>query len=75
MNAFTLELDKVLKNINSDYKAKRTNDFILKLPKVQVAKTGTFYTWLKKKEKLGGQNKIPRLNNHRRIIEDIINLN
>jgi hypothetical protein len=75
LNAFTLELDKVLKNINSDYKAKRTNDFILKLPKVQVAKTGTFYTWLKKKEKLGGQNKIPRLNNHRRIIEDIINLN
>jgi len=75
LNAFTLELDKVLKNINSDYKAKRTNDFILKLPKVQVAKTGTFYSWLKKKEKLGGQNKIPRLNNHRKIIEDIINLN
>jgi len=31
----------------------------------------TFHEWLKSKGKLGGQNKVPRLSNDRKIIEEI----
>ena len=75
LNNFTLELDKTLKSSNSDYEAKRTKDLILKLPKIKIAKSGTFYTWLENKGKLGGQNKVPRLSNQRKIIEEILELN
>ena len=74
LNIFTKELDSFLQNLNSDYKAKRTNDLILKLPKVQEVKKGTFYNWLKKKGKLGGQNKVPRLSNNRELIQEILAL-
>lgn len=72
MQQFTEELDKKLKEVNSDYEAKRHKDIALKMPKVQSLPENTFYNWLKKKGKLGGQNKVPRLSNDRRIIEDIL---
>ncbi|MCE3229490.1 MAG: hypothetical protein K0S32_4041, partial [Bacteroidetes bacterium] len=31
----------------------------------------TFYKWLKKNNKLGGQYKVPRLANDRKILEEI----
>jgi len=34
-----------------------------------------FYDWLKKKGKLGGQNKVPRLSNNRTILEELLELN
>jgi len=74
LNSFTKELDHYLQNLNSDYKAKRENNLILKLPIVKELKEGTFYKWLKKKNKLGGQNKVPRLNNNRIIIEEILSI-
>jgi hypothetical protein len=37
-----------------------------------VAKKGLFYTWLKSKDKLGGQHKIPRLSNSRAFIEELL---
>jgi hypothetical protein len=41
------------------------------MPKLTSVKNGTFYEWLKSKGKLGGQNKVPRLSNHRKLIEEI----
>jgi hypothetical protein len=38
---------------------------------VKVCKEGAFYNWLKEKGKLGGQNKVPRLSNDRKIIEEL----
>jgi len=35
---------------------------------------GTFYNWHKKKGKLGGQNKVPRLSNSREYLDDILKL-
>jgi hypothetical protein len=32
---------------------------------------GTFNKWLKTKDKMGGQNKVPRLSNSREYIEDL----
>ena len=71
---FTELLDNALKSLNSDYEAKRYHDFILKMPLVRAMKPGTFYHWLNSKGKLGGQNKVPRLSNDRKYIEEILKL-
>lgn len=68
---FTDELDNNLKAINSDYEAKRYKDLNLVLPLVKPVPRGTFNKWLKTKNKLGGQNKVPRLSNSREYIEDL----
>ncbi len=68
---FTELLDQGLKNVNSDYEAKRSADLSLAMPIVQMMPRGTFYDWLKKKGKLGGQHKVPRLSNNRDLLEEI----
>nr|MCU0410649.1 GH3 auxin-responsive promoter family protein [Bacteroidales bacterium] len=35
---------------------------------------GTFYKWFKEKNKLGGQNKMPRLSNDREYIEGVLKI-
>ena len=74
MDYFTEILDNALKSINSDYEAKRYNSMALAMPKIHVAKEGLFYNWLKKKGKLGGQHKIPRLSNSRDFVEELLEL-
>jgi hypothetical protein len=64
-------LDTALKSLNSDYESKRYKDIALRPPVVRAVPEGTFYKWLKKKDKLGGQHKIPRLSNDRTIIEEL----
>lgn len=69
---FVEVLDSTLKKNNSDYEAKRYKDMALKMPVVHVLKEGTFTEWLKSKGKLGGQHKVPRLNNERNFVEEIL---
>jgi hypothetical protein len=64
-------LDAELQKLNSDYEAKRYHNMILRPPILQVLPKGTFYKWLKSKGKLGGQNKVPRLSNNRKYIEEL----
>ena len=45
---------------------------ILKAPLIKAVPEKTFYRWLKNKGKLGGQNKVPRLSNSRKHIDEII---
>ncbi|MDP3313314.1 GH3 auxin-responsive promoter family protein [Lutibacter sp.] len=71
---FTEVLDNALKDINSDYEAKRYNDMTLALPIINIASNGLFYNWLKQKGKLGGQHKIPRLSNSRKYFEELLEL-
>jgi hypothetical protein len=71
LHIFTEKLDQKLREINSDYDAKRKKDMALGLPVVKSMKTGTFDAWLSSKGKLGGQHKVPRLSNDRKIIEEI----
>jgi hypothetical protein len=68
---FTEILDNSLKEINSDYEAKRYKDLNLAIPVIRQVPKGTFNRWLKVKNKLGGQNKVPRLFNTREYIEDL----
>lgn len=72
---FAASLDNALKELNSDYEAKRHKDLALRAPIVHVAKEGLFYEWLKSNGKMGGQHKIPRLNNDRRSIDQLLRLN
>ncbi|MFI5151084.1 MAG: GH3 auxin-responsive promoter family protein [Bacteroidia bacterium] len=70
---FVEVLDNALKTLNSDYEAKRYNNYALRTPIVHFMPPGCFYEWLKSKGKLGGQNKVPRLCNERRYLEEILN--
>lgn len=72
IDVFTRLMDQKLREINSDYDAKRYKDIALELPKVYIAPEGTFYKWMKSRGKLGGQNKVPRLSNNRDYIDDIL---
>jgi len=68
---FSDALDNALKSLNSDYEAKRYKDMLLQEPKVFELPKNSFYLWLKKKGKLGGQHKVPRLSNNRDALDDI----
>jgi hypothetical protein len=69
---FARLLDESLKRQNSDYEAKRYHDKVLGMPLIRTLPSGAFYQWLKSKEKLGGQHKVPRLANHRKFVDDIL---
>jgi GH3 auxin-responsive promoter len=72
LDEFVASLDKSLQSINSDYEAKRYKDMALKMPIVHSMPKGGFNLWLKDKGKLGGQNKVPRLSNDRKYLEEIL---
>ncbi len=67
-------LDNALKATNSDYEAKRYKSIALHAPEIIEAPSGSFYHWMKKKGKLGGQHKVPRLSNNRTFVEEILEL-
>jgi len=69
---FAYELDSALKNLNSDYEAKRQKDIALRMPVVTAVKKGLFNEWLRSRGKLGGQHKVPRLSNDRTILDSIL---
>lgn len=74
LDTFTQRLDACMRRLNSDYDAKRYRDMALKEPLIRVVPEGTFYRWMKKRGKLGGQHKVPRLSNNREHLEDILAL-
>jgi hypothetical protein len=71
---FRETFDNALKSLNSDYEAKRYQNIILKAPIIKILPKGTFYKWMKKRDKLGGQNKVPRLSNTREYSDEIISM-
>ena len=74
LTLFTALLDKKLQELNSDYRAKRYSDVTLRLPQVTVAPEGLFYRWMALRGKMGGQNKVPRLDNTRTYVEALLGL-
>ena len=71
---FTSALDNKLREINSDYDAKRQSDIALVKPKIHAVDKGTFHEWMRRRGKLGGQNKVPRLSNNREYLDDILEM-
>lgn len=71
---FTRTLDEIIQSLNSDYEAKRFNNMTLNQLQINIARPNLFYDWLKNNDKLGGQNKIPRLSNDRTYLEQLLAL-
>jgi hypothetical protein len=71
---FSKVLDEELKQLNSDYEAKRVNDLVLGQPEINNLAAGTFYQWMKVNNKLGGQHKIPRLSNDSKYVDELLRL-
>lgn len=75
LDEFTDILDEELCKVNSDYNAKRDPAMhILQKVSVKSLPTGTFFSWMSSRNKLGGQNKVPRLSNDRSYLDSIDSL-
>ena len=75
LEQFATLFDKRMQELNSDYEAKRYKGIFLDRLQLTSAPSGTFSAWLKKKKgKLGGQIKIPRLSNSRQYYEELIDI-
>jgi hypothetical protein len=71
VSQFQKALDESIQSLNSDYEAKRYNNMTLNPLIINIARKNLFYDWLKDKDKLGGQHKIPRLSNQRDYLEQL----
>jgi hypothetical protein len=69
--SFAQRLDELLCKLNDDYRTQRRGDFGLRSPQVQFVPPGTFAAWMKRRKKLGGQHKVPRIINDRGLFEDL----
>ena len=74
LEKFVAILDKTLQEVNADYEAKRYKDMALTKPVVHAVAEGTFYKWMKKRGRLGGQSKVPRLANNRKYLDDMLSM-
>lgn len=72
VEAFAMRLDQNLQDINSDYEAKRFKDLALTRLQLRSLPEHAFLKWLKSKGKLGGQNKVPRLANNRKHVDELL---
>lgn len=71
LRTFINILDETLQEANSFYAGKRFKNMIMDMPIIQALPKGTFHKRLKAKDKLGHQNKIPRLSNDRNFVEEL----
>ncbi len=74
LEVFAKRLDLHLQSVNSDYEAKRYKDMALLQIKVNAVPSGTFQKWMRQRGKVGGQNKVPRLSNERKYLEQILTM-
>lgn len=72
MERFNTLLDETLQKINSDYEAKRFKGLALERLLLRVVPKGTFHRWMRARGKFGNQNKVPRLANHRKFVEEVV---
>lgn len=68
---FASLLDKHLTETNSDYEAKRAGNATMERLQVVPLRRGTFLKWMESKNKLGGQNKVPRLYGNLKFIDEL----
>jgi hypothetical protein len=70
-HAFARELDAALSRVNEDYQAHRAGDLTMLAPEVISLPPGTFASWMHSRGKLGGQHKVPRMDNTGRLTEEL----
>ena len=72
LGRFAAELDAVLCRDNEDYAAHRQGDLTMLPPEVVAVPRGGFAGWMKSRGKLGGQNKVPRMDNSGQITRGLV---
>ena len=73
MQAFSIELDNQLRSLNVYYDDLITGN-ILRTLKITSLRKNSFIEYMKSLGKLGGQNKVPRLSNDRKVADELIKL-
>jgi hypothetical protein len=68
---FVTELDAALSRINADYQAHRAGDLTMLPPEVWPVRPGGIAGWLRSRGQLGGQHKVPRMDNSGRLTEEL----
>ena len=68
---FASEIDAALSRTNEDYRAHRVGDLTLNMPEVVRVPGGGFANWMQSRGKLGGQNKVPRMDNSGQMTQDL----
>jgi hypothetical protein len=72
LGRFRDALDADLARRNADYLAHRAPGVGLPAPSVIVARPGSFESWMRWRGKLGGQNKVPRIDNSGALTRDLV---
>lgn len=70
LEAFRLELDEQLRKLNVYYDDLIRGNILTKL-KITSLRKNAFIEYMKSQGKLGGQNKVPRLSNDRKIADEL----
>lgn len=71
LESFAWELDMALCRANEDYRAHRAGDLTMRTPEVVRVRRGGFADWMGSRGKLGGQHKVPRLDNSGRLTQEL----
>jgi len=74
LEAFSLFVDRTIRDRNEDYDTHRSDDYGLAPPRVEVLQSGTFYRWMERQGKLGGQHKVPRVLTEPRRSDELVAL-
>jgi hypothetical protein len=69
---FNRVLDAALAGMNTDYRTKRAGEVGMAAPVLSVVPTGTFHRWLAGRGQLGDQHKVPRVANHRDVLDGVL---
>jgi hypothetical protein len=72
--AFADHLDEFLQDRNTDYRTHRRRDLAMGPPLVTAVQPCTFHEWLRARQQLGGQHKVPRVANTREIIDEVLKI-
>ena len=68
---FGREVDRLLCEMNEDYAAHRQGDLTMLPPEVVAVRHHGFAEWMRSKGKLGGQHKVPRMDNSGEVTRDM----
>ena len=69
---FRERLDHELRRRNADYAAHRVPGVGMPAPGLLLARPGTFEAWMRRRGRLGGQNKVPRMDGSGALTRDLV---
>jgi hypothetical protein len=72
VQAMARAVDRILQAANEDYEERRAVVAGVEAPRMHVAPAGSFAAWMKRRGKLGGQNKVPRVINDAALFDDLL---